>query len=161
MPIALRVPPSSARQRRSPVGLSCSPRASPVCVCVSLSAVQAFPASVHVDVRGGSPSLSSHSSQQPHPASSTGGERRYASLYAESVNPFTAFKARALQQSERNLPPSERLTLSIARLVFSRRAARTFAFAYACVLHVLIFIVLYTHTAMDHCGPREKHLELP
>ena len=80
------------------------------------------------------------------------GERRYASLYAETLNPFTAFKAKALQMSERNLPPSERVTLSVARLVFSRKAARSFAFFYALVLHLLIFIVLYTHTLSDHCA---------
>ena len=100
---------------------------------------------LHLDMRAGAASS----------ASSSSSERRYASLYAESVNPFTAFKARALRESERALPPSERVALSVARLVFSRKAARSFAFFYALLLHLLIFLVLYTHTIADHC-PRHS-----
>ena len=101
-----------------------------------------------LDVRGSGGGAASSSSS----STSSSSERRYASLYAESVNPFTAFKARALRESERSLPPSERVALSVARLVFSRKAARSFAFFYALLLHLLIFGVLWFHTVADHCS---------
>ena len=78
-------------------------------------------------------------------------ERRYAKLYAESLNPFSAWKSGQLLANERSLPPSERVTLTCARLLFSRRAARSFAFFYALLLHLLVFAVLWTHTVSDHC----------
>ena len=83
-------------------------------------------------------------------------ERRYAKLYAESLNPFSAWKSGQLLANERSLPPSERVTLTCARLLFSRRAARSFAFFYALVLHLLVFAVLWTHTVTDHCA---SHVE--
>ena len=83
---------------------------------------------------------------------SASSERRYAKLYAESLNPFSAWKSGQLLASERSLPPSERVTLNCARLLFSRRAARSFAFFYALVLHLLVFAVLWTHTVSDHCA---------
>ena len=95
---------------------------------------------------------SSSSGGKDSNGSSALSERRYAKLYAESLNPFSAWKSGQLLASERSLPPSERVTLTFARLVFSRRAARSFAFFYALVLHLLVFAVLWTHTVSDHCA---------
>ena len=128
-----------------------------------LQYVKSFEQYNRASARSLPPHLSSH--QPPHSTAadtvsvSVGGiaasERRYAKLYAESLNPFSAWKSGQLLASERSLPPSERLTLTCARLLFSRRAARSFAFFYALVLHLLVFAVLWTHTVSDHCALSE------
>ena len=122
-----------------------------------LTFVRSFAAQPPTPAAAPAPAFQPASRAALHPAAdhlvsvAAGGERRYASLYAESLNPFAAFRARQLLQSEKSLPPSERVTLQLARALFSRRAARSFAFFYALVLHLLVFAVLVTHTVTDHC----------
>lgn len=82
-------------------------------------------------------------------------EAKYKLLYDEKLNPFAAFKARARAEREKALSQSERVTLAVGRALFSKKSARTALFAYALVLHLLVMVVLWTHTVSSHCG-KEK-----
>ena len=79
-------------------------------------------------------------------------EAKYKLLYDEKLNPFAAFKARARAEREKALSQSERVTLAVGRALFSKKSARTALFAYALVLHLLVMVVLWTHTVSSHCG---------
>jgi homeobox protein cut-like len=78
-------------------------------------------------------------------------ESNYAALYEERTNPFKEFAATRVKEREKNLPTSDKLTLKVARLLFSKRIGRSFVFFYSLILHLLIMVVLWTHTFQDHC----------
>jgi len=79
-------------------------------------------------------------------------ESKYAQLYEARLNPFSAFRRRAREEREAALSTSERWTLALGRALFSRAGARKALFVYAAVLHLLVMVVLWTHSVSDHCA---------
>jgi len=85
-------------------------------------------------------------------AASSASESKYAQLYEARLNPFSAFRRRAREEREAALSTSERWTLALGRALFSRAGARKALFVYAAVLHLLVMVVLWTHSVSDHCA---------
>ncbi|XP_043245082.1 protein CASP-like [Amphibalanus amphitrite] len=95
--------------------------------------------------------LQSYSSQKPKkPGQDV--ESRYSSQYEQSLDPFSSFSRQERARKYSQLSPFEKVTLSMGQLVLSSRTARTVAFLYTLLLHLLVFAVLYkmAYTEMYH-----------
>ncbi|XP_037092154.1 protein CASP-like [Pollicipes pollicipes] len=84
--------------------------------------------------------LQSYSAQK---SSSQDVESRYSSQYEDSLDPFSSFSRRERSRKYAQLSPFEKITLSMGQLVLSSKGARTAAFLYTLLLHLLVFAVLY------------------
>jgi len=89
---------------------------------------------------------STSSSASPDP------ESKYSAIWSRTLDPFRTFKQRARLAREQALPMSEKLTLAIGRMFFSKKSGRTCLFIYSLILHLLVMAVLWTHTISNHCG---------
>jgi homeobox protein cut-like len=78
-------------------------------------------------------------------------EQKYSRMAEEKNNPFKEFAARQQKLQESNLSMAEKFSLSLTRIVASKKRLRTALFIYALILHALIGIVLWTHTIQSHC----------
>jgi len=84
--------------------------------------------------------LQSYSAQK---SASQDVESRYSSQYEENLDPFSTFSRRERSRRYAQLSPFEKVTLSMGQLVLSSKGARTAAFLYTVLLHLLVFAVLY------------------
>ena len=73
---------------------------------------------------------------------------RYKSVYEANISPFAQFRGRERAYKRMGLP--ERIIFSITRMVLANRTSRYIFAGYCIALHVLIFVMLYWMTTVDH-----------
>ncbi|XP_020629858.1 protein CASP-like [Orbicella faveolata] len=84
---------------------------------------------------------------QSYPTKGAGGRdeeaavSRYSSQYEQRLDPFSAFNQREKQQRYLGLSPHEKVTLNLGRFIMSNKVARTIAFFYTLLVHLLVFLV--------------------
>ncbi|KAH9722630.1 protein CASP [Citrus sinensis] len=93
-------------------------------------------------------------------------ESKYKKMYEDDINPFAAFSKKERDQRYKELGIRDRITLSSGRFLLGNKYARTFAFFYTILLHVLVFTCLYRMSALSYLsnGPEEfveKTVDLP
>ncbi|KAH9778604.1 protein CASP [Citrus sinensis] len=104
-------------------------------------------------------------------------ESKYKKMYEDDINPFAAFSKKVVElaqclgelerdQRYKELGIRDRITLSSGRFLLGNKYARTFAFFYTILLHVLVFTCLYRMSALSYLsnGPEEfveKTVDLP
>ncbi|KAL9980107.1 hypothetical protein ACROYT_G008650 [Oculina patagonica] len=94
---------------------------------------------------------------QSYPTKGAGGRddegavSRYSSQYEQRLDPFSAFNQREKQQRYLGLSPHEKVTLNLGRFIMSNKVARTIAFFYTLLVHLLIFLVLYKLAYTESC----------
>ncbi|KAJ7375021.1 intra-Golgi vesicle-mediated transport [Desmophyllum pertusum] len=94
---------------------------------------------------------------QSYPTKGAGGRddegavSRYSSQYEQRLDPFSAFNQREKQQRYMGLSPHEKVTLNLGRFIMSNKVARTIAFFYSLLVHLLIFLVLYKLAYTESC----------
>eukprot|EP00117_Sycon_ciliatum_P001104 scpid53333/ scgid5144/ Protein CASP len=76
---------------------------------------------------------------------------RYSSQYEEKLDPFAAFSRREKQRKYMGLSAPERATLGISQFVLSNKTARTVAFFYTLLLHLLTVVVLWKFAYSQNC----------
>ena len=86
-------------------------------------------------------------------------ENKYKQLHDQQHDPFNEFTKQHKLNKLHTLSITERITYTISKFALSRKGTRLFVFIYVCILHILMFIVLYTHTIHSHCGPIEQHTD--
>lgn len=86
-------------------------------------------------------------------------ENKYKQLDDERHNPFHEFTRHNKLNKLSLLPTTERITYTVTKFAMSRKGTRLFVLLYIVLLHIMIFVVLYTHTIHNHCGPQEQHSE--
>eukprot|EP00095_Tigriopus_kingsejongensis_P008178 snap_masked-scaffold405_size181423-processed-gene-0.9 protein:Tk08178 transcript:snap_masked-scaffold405_size181423-processed-gene-0.9-mRNA-1 annotation:"protein casp-like" len=69
-------------------------------------------------------------------------ESRYKSQYDQKMDPFSTFSQQEKQKRYSQLNVFEKIILSFVQIVLANKTARLFMFAYALLLHVLVFAVL-------------------
>lgn len=79
-------------------------------------------------------------------------EAPYRRLYMESHDPFTDFRRREKQSQLERLSTAERITLTSSRFFLGSKLARNFLFAWVCVTHLLVFLMLWHFTHVSHGG---------
>lgn len=77
-------------------------------------------------------------------------ESRYKKLYRDSMDPFAAFSARERRARVGELGVVERMVLRTSRACLSSAPARLLAFVYACLLHALVFAMIFHFAHTDH-----------
>ncbi|XP_067928699.1 protein CASP-like [Watersipora subatra] len=93
--------------------------------------------------------LQNYSSNRAAPGPTDETEARYSEQYEQKLDPFTNFNKKERNRRYGNLKLHEKITLGIGRFVMGSAAARTFAFVYAMLLHLLVFLCLYKMANMD------------
>ena len=81
-------------------------------------------------------------------------ESRYKNQYEQRLDPFTNFSNQERQRVKQGLNIVEKLILSMVHFMLSNKVARLFTFAYAVLLHGLVFMVLMW-TAYSEANRRE------
>lgn len=76
---------------------------------------------------------------------------RYSSQYEQRLDPFSAFNQREKQQRYLGLSPHEKVTLNLGRFIMSNKVARTIAFFYTLLVHLMVFLVLYKLAYTESC----------
>lgn len=79
-------------------------------------------------------------------------EAPYRRLYMESHDPFTDFRRHEKQSQLERLSTAERITLTSSRFFLGSKLARNFLFAWVCVTHLLVFLMLWHFTHVSHGG---------
>eukprot|EP00093_Oithona_nana_P013941 13941.XXX_490950_493020_1 [CDS] Oithona nana genome sequencing. len=69
-------------------------------------------------------------------------ESKYKNQYEQRLDPFTTFSNQERQRKYSQLNIIEKLILSMVHFMLSNKVARLFTFAYAVLLHGLVFVVL-------------------
>ena len=96
--------------------------------------------------------------QQQHQRSSSSiaipVESKYKHQYEQRLDPFTTFSNQERQRKYGQLNIVEKLILSMVHFMLSNKLARIFTFAYAVLLHGLVFMVLMW-TAYSDASRRE------
>ena len=69
-------------------------------------------------------------------------ESKYKNQYEQRLDPFTAFSNQERHRKYSQLNIIEKLILSMVHFMLSNKVARLFTFAYAVLLHGLVFVVL-------------------
>lgn len=80
---------------------------------------------------------------------------KYSSQYEDSISPFQEFSSNERKRRYMNLNPGDRLTLTLGRAVLGNKHARLIFVAYAIIVHLLIFVVLYKYS---HVGVSRYNL---
>lgn len=78
---------------------------------------------------------------------------KYQSAYEAQISPFAAFRGREATRAYKRMSLPERLVFSITRVVLANRTSRNIFAAYCFALHVLLFVMLYSMSAVEI----EKH----
>eukprot|EP01104_Vermistella_antarctica_P012143 TRINITY_DN3467_c0_g2_i1.p1 TRINITY_DN3467_c0_g2~~TRINITY_DN3467_c0_g2_i1.p1 ORF type:complete len:705 (+),score=238.54 TRINITY_DN3467_c0_g2_i1:573-2687(+) len=79
-------------------------------------------------------------------------DRKYKSMYEDSVNPFVLFNRKIKSERYRSLNAAEKVTLNMGQFFLSNKHSRTFLFCYALLLHGLVFFTLYHFASEEtHC----------
>ncbi|OKL64161.1 hypothetical protein UA08_01067 [Talaromyces atroroseus] len=78
---------------------------------------------------------------------------KYQSAYEAQISPFAAFRGREATRAYKRMSLPERLVFSITRVVLANRTSRNIFAIYCFALHVLLFIMLYSMSAVEI----EKH----
>jgi len=79
--------------------------------------------------------------------SDSGAEGRYRKEYEQRLNPFSRFKQREASAGISNLPVPDRAVLMGGQLLAGSKMARIFVAAYAAVLHLFVFAILYSNAS--------------
>ncbi|CAF0955737.1 unnamed protein product [Brachionus calyciflorus] len=74
---------------------------------------------------------------------------RYTTEYEKKLDPFSKFNYREKQKRYSDLKFHDKFTLNIGRFILSSRLARLIFFGYFFVIHLLIFLSLYTMAHRD------------
>ena len=85
-------------------------------------------------------------------------ENKYRKLYEDAENPFVKFNQQQKQQQLQKLSVADRLTLGLSSFFLGRKSMRLFVLVYACLLHLLVFGVLYLrawNTLHPHCSSKK------
>ncbi len=69
-------------------------------------------------------------------------ESKYRSSYEQKLDPFNSFSNQERQRRYGQLNVFEKIILSFVQFMMSNKSARLFVFAYAVLLHGLVFAVL-------------------
>ncbi|XP_074637527.1 protein CASP-like [Acropora palmata] len=94
---------------------------------------------------------------QSYPTKGQGGRdddsavSRYSSQYEQRLDPFSAFNQREKQQRYLGLSPYEKVTLNLGKFIMSNKVARTIAFFYTLLVHLMVFLVLYKLAYTESC----------
>lgn len=94
---------------------------------------------------------------QSYPSKGTSGKddeaavSRYSSQYEQRLDPFSAFNQREKQQRYLGLSAHEKVTLNLGRFILSNKVARTIAFFYTLLVHLMVFLVLYKLAYTESC----------
>ncbi|XP_073257283.1 protein CASP-like [Porites lutea] len=94
---------------------------------------------------------------QSYPSKGTSGRddeaavSRYSSQYEQRLDPFSAFNQREKQQRYLGLSAHEKVTLNLGRFIMSNKVARTIAFFYTLLVHLMVFLVLYKLAYTESC----------
>ncbi|XP_044174088.1 protein CASP-like isoform X2 [Acropora millepora] len=94
---------------------------------------------------------------QSYPTKGQGGRdddsavSRYSSQYEQRLDPFSAFNQREKQQRYLGLSPHEKVTLNLGKFIMSNKVARTIAFFYTLLVHLMVFLVLYKLAYTESC----------
>ncbi|KAK2558324.1 Protein CASP, partial [Acropora cervicornis] len=90
---------------------------------------------------------------QSYPTKGQGGRdddsavSRYSSQYEQRLDPFSAFNQREKQQRYLGLSPYEKVTLNLGKFIMSNKVARTIAFFYTLLVHLMVLYKLaYTES---------------
>ncbi|EED21338.1 Golgi membrane protein (Coy1), putative [Talaromyces stipitatus ATCC 10500] len=78
---------------------------------------------------------------------------KYQSAYEAQISPFAAFRGREATRAYKRMSLPERLVFSITRVVLANRTSRNIFAAYCFALHILLFVMLYSMSAVEI----EKH----
>lgn len=78
---------------------------------------------------------------------------KYHSAYEAQISPFAAFRGREATRAYKRMSLPERLVFSITRVVLANRTSRNIFAIYCFALHVLLFVMLYSMSAVEI----EKH----
>lgn len=108
-------------------------------------------ASTSASAYGNRPSAASTYASDATP--SAGSLDKYQSAYEAQISPFAAFRGREATRAYKRMSLPERLVFSITRVVLANRVSRNLFAAYCFALHVLLFVMLYSMSAVEI----EKH----
>jgi homeobox protein cut-like len=78
---------------------------------------------------------------------------RYQSAYEAQLSPFAAFRGREATRAYKRMSLPERFVFSVTRIVLANRTSRNLFAGYCFALHILLFFMLYTMSAVEI----EKH----
>lgn len=68
---------------------------------------------------------------------------RYQPLYEKWIDPFKRFHDEESSRQLKSLSTTDRASLGVARLIVSNKYTRLASLLYLCVLHLLVFFILY------------------
>ncbi|ORZ09113.1 CASP C terminal-domain-containing protein [Lobosporangium transversale] len=76
---------------------------------------------------------------------------RYRSMYEESMNPFEAFHKKEESRRFNSMTPTDKVMLTMSRLVLTNKWTRSMLVAYTMGLHFLMVVMLYKMSAWEEC----------
>eukprot|EP01026_Neomeris_dumetosa_P068501 TRINITY_DN670_c0_g2_i2.p1 TRINITY_DN670_c0_g2~~TRINITY_DN670_c0_g2_i2.p1 ORF type:complete len:683 (-),score=134.99 TRINITY_DN670_c0_g2_i2:879-2882(-) len=85
-------------------------------------------------------------------------EARYEKELEKGLDPFNEFRGRAREVRKSQMPIPDRVLYSIGGIVTSSSTARTFAFFYGLILHILVLVMIFrmAHHSMPSLHTVEK-----
>mmetsp|Transcript_16123 Transcript_16123/g.26380 ORF Transcript_16123/g.26380 Transcript_16123/m.26380 type:complete len:726 (-) Transcript_16123:455-2632(-) len=85
-------------------------------------------------------------------------EVKYKQMYDDNMNPFTVFNQKMRNEKLKAMSVPERITLRGSEIFLSNKMFRTFLFFYSILLHMLVFIIIYSFITFDCPPPNFQHV---